>query len=143
MKIHPVVVQLFHADGQTDGRTDGQTDRQTDGETDMTELTVALRNVAKAPKNNLKVTVVSDVTQCSLVINYDSFGKPCCLKLMVEESFFFLPKNGGKASSDIFGTTNIFGEARSPHFSPYKLQTSDRNKEFAFYIYNIACRKYK
>jgi hypothetical protein len=38
---------LFHADGQTDARTDGRAD----GRTDMTKLTVAIRNFAKAPKN--------------------------------------------------------------------------------------------
>jgi hypothetical protein len=35
MKIRPVGVELFHADGQTD----------------MTKLTVAFRNFANAPKN--------------------------------------------------------------------------------------------
>ena len=37
MKIRPVGAELFH----------GQTDRQTD----MRQLTVAFRNIAKAPKN--------------------------------------------------------------------------------------------
>ena len=30
MKIRPVGVELFHADGRRGGRTDGRTDRQTD-----------------------------------------------------------------------------------------------------------------
>ena len=56
MKIRPVRAELFHADGRTDGRTDRQTDRQTDGRTDgqytdMTKLTVAFCNSAKASKN--------------------------------------------------------------------------------------------
>jgi len=42
MKIRPVGVELFCADGQTDW--------QADRRTDMTKLTVAFRNYAKAPK---------------------------------------------------------------------------------------------
>jgi hypothetical protein len=41
MKIRPVGVELFHADGQTGG--------QTEGRTDMTNLIVAFRNFVKAP----------------------------------------------------------------------------------------------
>jgi hypothetical protein len=39
MKICPVGAELFHADGRMDG------------EADTTKLTVAIRNFAKAPKN--------------------------------------------------------------------------------------------
>ena len=42
MKIRPVGAELFHADGGADGRTDGHTD--------MTNLIVAFRNFANAPK---------------------------------------------------------------------------------------------
>jgi hypothetical protein len=42
MKIRPVGAELFRADGHRDIRTDGQTD--------FTELIVAFRNFAKAPK---------------------------------------------------------------------------------------------
>ena len=39
---------------QTDGRTDGQAERKTEDRlTDMTKLTVAFRNFANAPKNDL------------------------------------------------------------------------------------------
>jgi hypothetical protein len=48
MKIHPVTADLFHVDGQTYG---GSTGRQTDSQTDMTKLTIAVRNLANAPKN--------------------------------------------------------------------------------------------
>jgi hypothetical protein len=40
MKIRPVQVELFHVERRTDGRTD------------VTKLTVAFRNFAKAPKNS-------------------------------------------------------------------------------------------
>jgi len=43
MKIRPVGVELFHADGHTD----------------MTKLTVAFRNFAKAPENVLKAAIAS------------------------------------------------------------------------------------
>ena len=43
IKIRPVGAELFHADEQTDERTD------------MTELTVAFRNSANAPKNSVAV----------------------------------------------------------------------------------------
>jgi hypothetical protein len=42
MKIHPVVAQLFHADGQTD----------------MTKLIVGFRNFANAPKSEQKYTYI-------------------------------------------------------------------------------------
>jgi len=42
MKIRPVGAKLFY--------TDGDTDRQADRRTDMTKLTVAFRNYARAPK---------------------------------------------------------------------------------------------
>jgi hypothetical protein len=41
MKIRPVGAELFHAGGRTDGQTD------------VTKLTVAFRNFANAPKNDL------------------------------------------------------------------------------------------
>jgi len=40
MKIRPVRAELFHANSRTDGRTD------------MTNLIVAFRYIADAPKNN-------------------------------------------------------------------------------------------
>ena len=43
MKIRPVTVQLFHADGQTKALNHTQTG--------MTKLIVAFRTSAKAPKN--------------------------------------------------------------------------------------------
>jgi hypothetical protein len=43
IKIRPVWAGLFHAERQTDERTD------------MTQLTVAFRNFAKAPKNSVAV----------------------------------------------------------------------------------------
>jgi hypothetical protein len=54
MKIRPVGAELFHADGRTDGQTERRTEGQADRRTDMTKLTVALRNFANAPKNQLK-----------------------------------------------------------------------------------------
>jgi len=39
MKIHPAGAKFFHADGRTDGQTE------------MTELIVACRSFANAPKN--------------------------------------------------------------------------------------------
>jgi hypothetical protein len=42
MKIRPVGAELYHADGGAGGRTDGQTD--------MTNLIVAFRKFANAPK---------------------------------------------------------------------------------------------
>jgi hypothetical protein len=42
IKIRPVGVEFFHADGQ-----------QTDGQTDMWKIIVAFRNFAKEPKNAL------------------------------------------------------------------------------------------
>jgi len=47
MKIRPVGVTLFRADGRTDGRTEGRTD----GWTDMTLLIVVFRKYVNAPKN--------------------------------------------------------------------------------------------
>lgn len=44
MKIHLVETDLFHVDGRMD--------RQTDGRKDITQLRVAFRNVANAPKNS-------------------------------------------------------------------------------------------
>jgi hypothetical protein len=41
MRIYPIGAELFHADGQTD----------------MSKLTEAFRNFAKAPKNNLFISV--------------------------------------------------------------------------------------
>jgi len=49
MKIRPVGVEMFYADGWTE--------RLTDGERNMTKLIVAFRNVAKTPKlcGNMRV----------------------------------------------------------------------------------------
>jgi len=44
MKIQPMVIELFHAEG----RTNIQREKQTD----MTKLTVPFRNFAKAPKTD-------------------------------------------------------------------------------------------
>jgi len=46
MKIRPVGIELFHADG----RTNGQVDRQTD----TTKLIVAFRNFENVPKNKIE-----------------------------------------------------------------------------------------
>ena len=61
-------------------------------QTDMTKLLVAFRNFANASKSDLKILVFSVVMQCSLVILQHYLGQPCCLKLTVGETFFFLPK---------------------------------------------------
>ena len=54
MKIHAVVAELVHADGQTNRRagrqTDRPTDKQTDGLTDIKKLVVAFRIFSKKPK---------------------------------------------------------------------------------------------
>ena len=52
MKIRPVGAELFNAE-----RTDGQTDRQTD----ITNLIVAFRNIANAPKT--QSTTLEDKTE--------------------------------------------------------------------------------
>jgi len=44
-----MAAELFHADGQAHR----QTDIKTDGRTSMTKLTVALRDFANAPKNDI------------------------------------------------------------------------------------------
>jgi len=75
--------------GKSSGRF--HADRQMDGQTDMTKLLVAFCNFGNAPKSDLKITVFSVATQCSLVILQHYLGKPCCLKPTVEETFFFLP----------------------------------------------------
>jgi hypothetical protein len=51
MKILRVVAELFHADGLTHS----QTDLRKEGQADMTKLIVALRNFAKAPKNQYRL----------------------------------------------------------------------------------------
>jgi hypothetical protein len=50
MKIRPMGVELFHADGKT---AEIQTDRRRGGWTDMTELIVSFRNFANSPKNSV------------------------------------------------------------------------------------------
>jgi hypothetical protein len=47
IKIRPVWVELFHADGQTDGWTDGKTD--------MTKLLIDFLNFSNAPENHICV----------------------------------------------------------------------------------------
>jgi len=50
MKIRSVVVELFHADGQTDGRTEIERERERKGDrqTDVLKLIVASRSFANA-----------------------------------------------------------------------------------------------
>jgi len=45
--MRPLGAELFHVDGKT---KEGQQVKVTDGQRDMTDLTVALRNFANAPK---------------------------------------------------------------------------------------------
>jgi len=47
MKIRPVGAELYHADGRKDGLPEGQTD--------ITKLTIAFRNLAKATKKVVSV----------------------------------------------------------------------------------------
>jgi len=54
MKIRPVGVELFHADGRTD--------RQTEIRTDLTKLTVTFRNFANA-QNLVKFTALPNESQ--------------------------------------------------------------------------------
>jgi len=57
----------MRTDGGTDGRTDVQTERQverqTDRQRDMTELIVAVRNFAKAPKKETLIHKIAQNTQ--------------------------------------------------------------------------------
>ena len=48
MNIHKVGADMLHADGRADGQTNGRTDAQTD----MTNVTIAFRNFASAPKTS-------------------------------------------------------------------------------------------
>jgi len=52
MKIRPVETELFTADRRTYGQTDLRTDGEMDRWMDMTELIVAFRNFANAPKHS-------------------------------------------------------------------------------------------
>ena len=62
MKIRLVGAELFHADRRTDGRTDGRTD--------MMILIVVFRNFAKAPKNILSETFLTQrVTERDIINN--------------------------------------------------------------------------
>jgi hypothetical protein len=47
IKMLPVRAELFNAEGETDRQTEGRSDRRTD----VTEVIVAFRNFANAPKN--------------------------------------------------------------------------------------------
>jgi hypothetical protein len=71
MKIPLVGDKLFHAEGWTDGQTD------------MTKLTVAFRNAAKAPKKvgnqNAKETYQSEARNNSLVCENASFRRGAIL----------------------------------------------------------------
>jgi hypothetical protein len=69
MKIHPVGVELFHADGRTEGRADVRTDRRTYGWTDMTKLIVPFRNFANEPKI-IEDAQTSEIPSISLPFRY-------------------------------------------------------------------------
>jgi len=55
MNISSIGAKLFHANRHTDV----QTGRQTGGPTDVSKLTIAFRNFAKAPNKNY-----NDITAC-------------------------------------------------------------------------------